>query len=312
MVPWNTGGKLASGQPVNDSGRRIDRFTNNRPIHEEVFVSEIGFNTTYFPAMYGTDDAGQGNVDGMNAQSASGALAAYMRQNNLTELDPNALYALAYNPAARTSSTVSHAAKWMLRHSDTYNTIEQHDVSGSDGISGVSNFEFAAQGGLAVGDDSDGACDGDEDEEASDFDAQSASGALASYMAQNNIGSLNPNQLYELAYNPPATASPTVSAAAKWMLQHPNTFNKIETHDVPGADGIAGANDFEWEAQGGLGMQQSGGGQMDGIIALLIELEESIMAQQFQTSLGEDQEAGLGGGSEFGEGFGMLSGLLRA
>jgi len=82
--------------------------------------------------------------------------------------------------------------------------------------------------------------------------AQSASAALSNYMSQNGISSLDPNQLYQFAYSPLSGTPSTVSDAAKWMLSHPGTFNKIETHDVPGADGIAGANDFEWAAQGGL------------------------------------------------------------
>jgi hypothetical protein len=36
------------------------------------------------------------------------------------------------------------------------------------------------------------------------------------------------------------------------MLGNPNTFNKIETHDVAGSDGIAGVNDLDWAAEGGL------------------------------------------------------------
>src|ERR1700710_1490121 len=82
--------------------------------------------------------------------------------------------------------------------------------------------------------------------------ARSASAALSSYMGQNGMSSLDPNQLYQLAYSPLSGTPSTVSEAAKWMLSHPDTLNQIETHDVPGSDGIAGANDFQWAAQGGL------------------------------------------------------------
>ncbi|KGC13814.1 hypothetical protein DM48_720 [Burkholderia gladioli] len=80
---------------------------------------------------------------------------------------------------------------------------------------------------------------------------QSAAGALSSYMSQNGVDPITPNQLYQLSQNPPAGTPPDVSKAAQFMLQNPDVFKAIETHDVPGADGKAGIGDMQWAAQGG-------------------------------------------------------------
>jgi len=79
-----------------------------------------------------------------------------------------------------------------------------------------------------------------------------AAGALAAFMHEHSIATLTPSKLYQLAFNPPAGTPSTVSQAAKFMLGNPDAFNQIETHDVAGSDGIAGVNDFDWAAQGGL------------------------------------------------------------
>ncbi|WP_186133134.1 hypothetical protein [Burkholderia gladioli] len=80
---------------------------------------------------------------------------------------------------------------------------------------------------------------------------QSAAGALSSYMSQNGVDPITPNQLYQLSQNPPAGTPPDVSKAAQFMLQNPDVFKAIETHDVSGADGKAGIGDVQWAAQGG-------------------------------------------------------------
>ncbi len=215
--------------------------------------------------------AGTSSSTGMDAQSAAGALSSYMSQNGIGSLDPNQLYQLANNPPAGTPADVSSAASFMLQNPDVYKQIETHDVPGADGIAGVNDFQWAAQGGLgdtssatnatnnsAPPTDADfeaalDAGDGDDETDATDtMSAQSASGALASYMQQHGIKSLNPNQLYQLSQNPPAGTPTDVSAAASYMLQNPDTYQQIETHDVAGADGKAGINDFQWAAQGGL------------------------------------------------------------
>ncbi|SDI40391.1 hypothetical protein [Paraburkholderia phenazinium] len=219
--------------------------------YNAVYQSTLQSLQQMMQQVFAQDGITEADLDGstgsdMTAQSASGALAGYMQQNNIGSLDPNQLYQMAYNPAPGTPSDVSEAAQYMLQNPDTFNQIETHDVPGADGIAGANDFDWAAQGGLgnvpatpvAVA--------------ASQTDAQSASGALAGYMHDNGINTLDPNQLYQIAYNPQANTPPGVSAAAAYMLQNSDTFNQIETHDVAGADGIAGANDFDWAAEGGL------------------------------------------------------------
>ncbi|ALK32547.1 hypothetical protein [Burkholderia plantarii] len=86
---------------------------------------------------------------------------------------------------------------------------------------------------------------------------QSAAGALSAYMQQNGIDPITPNQLYQLAVNPPPGTPPDVSKAAAFMLQNPDVFQAIETHDDPSTDGKAGIGDMQWAAQGGLDSMQS-------------------------------------------------------
>ncbi|PEH81504.1 hypothetical protein [Burkholderia gladioli] len=107
------------------------------------------------------------------------------------------------------------------------------DVGGDGALGGI--------GGAGVG----GAAD------STGMTPQSAAGALSSYMSQNGVDPITPNQLYQLAQNPPAGTPPDVSKAAQFMLQNPDVFKAIETHDVPGADGKAGIGDMQWAAQGG-------------------------------------------------------------
>jgi hypothetical protein len=197
-------------------------------------------------------DAAQPSTPAMTAQSASGALAAYMHEHNVNTLDPDQLYQLAYRPAAGTPSEVSQAAKFMLSNPDTFNKIETHDVAGSDGIAGVNDFDWAAQGGLSAQADAHAGASAD-NQNAFPGGDMGAAGALAAFMHEHAIGTVTPNRLYQIAYNPSAGTPPAVSLAAKFMLSNPNTFNRIETRDVAGSDGIAGVNDFDWAAEGGLG-----------------------------------------------------------
>ena len=199
----------------------------------------------------------------MTAQAAAGALAAYMHENGIGTLNPNKLYQMAYSPAAGTPSTVSKAAKFMLANPDTYKQLETHDVAGADGIAGVNDFDWAAEGGLSAASNKGGAEQAEQAAQAAaapkaatgesaQLNAQSASGAVAAYMHEQGIQKVDPDQLYQIAYNPKKGTPSEVSAAAKFMLANPDTFNKIETHDVKGSDGISGAANFDWAAQGGV------------------------------------------------------------
>lgn len=196
--------------------------------------------------------ATQSAAAGMTAQSASGALAAYMHEHQINTLDPDQLYQLAFHPAAGTPPEVSQAAKFMLANPETFNKIETHDVAGSDGIAGVNDFDWAAQGGLSASADAHAGASADQQPAFAGGD-MGAAGALAAFMHEHAIGVVTPNRLYRIAFNPAAGTPPAVSLAAKFMLSRPSTFNKEETHDVAGSDGIAGVNDIDWAAQGGLG-----------------------------------------------------------
>jgi len=196
-------------------------------------------------------NATQQAAPGMTTQSAAGALAAYMHEHKVNTLNPDQLYQLANRPAAGTPPEVSQAAKFMLQNPDSFNKIETHDVAGSDGIAGVNDFDWAAQGGLSA---SAGAHAGASANAQPAFDggATAAAGALAAFMNQHAIGTVTPSKLYQLAYNPPAGTPSTVSKAAKFMLANPDAYNRVETHDVRGSDGIAGVNDLDWAAEGRL------------------------------------------------------------
>ncbi len=232
---------------------------------QQIFAEEGSLDT-------GGVDSGAQTDSGTTAQSASGALASYMHENGINSLNPNQLYQMAYNPKAGTPPEVSDAAKFMLQNPDTFNQIETHDVAGSDGIAGVNDFDWAAQGGLSSASNGDQAASlddttdfgsandpigdtgggGESDSTGTPMDAQSASGAIAACMHEQGTWTVDPNKLYQMAYKPSPGTTAQDSAAAKFMLANPDTFNQIETHDVAGADGIAGVNDFDWAAQGGL------------------------------------------------------------
>ncbi|HVW50436.1 MAG TPA: hypothetical protein VHC91_08510 [Trinickia sp.] len=196
-------------------------------------------------------DATQQAAPGMTTQSAAGALAAFMHEHDVNTLNPDQLYQLAYRPDAGTPPEVSKAAKFMLQNPDTFNKIETHDVPGSDGIAGVNDFDWAAQGGLSTSAGANAEASANAQPTFAGGET-GAAGALAAFMNQHAIGTVTPSKLYQLAFNPPAGTPPTVSKAAKSLLANPDAYNRVETHDVRGSDGIAGVNDLDWAAEGGL------------------------------------------------------------
>ncbi|WJF89356.1 hypothetical protein QS306_09495 [Paraburkholderia bonniea] len=169
----------------------------------------------------------------LDAQSASAALLAYMQQNQLPVVNLKDLYHLSLNQLV--NDITRAAAKFMLSHPDTFEKIETHDVPGDDGISGQANFSWAANGGLLP---------------SAPTQAQTASAALLSYMQQSQLPVVNLNDLYHLSLN--QSINDSTRAAAQFMLSHPDIFETIETHDVPGDDGISGQANFAWAASGGL------------------------------------------------------------
>jgi hypothetical protein len=106
------------------------------------------------------DTGGMGDTNGgsgasggaapMTMQNAAGVLASYMGQHGINAEDVNSLYNLANNADGATPSTVQQAAQTMLANPGAYQQIETHDVAGADGLSGVGNFQWAAQGGLGA------------------------------------------------------------------------------------------------------------------------------------------------------------------
>jgi hypothetical protein len=133
-----------------------------------------------------------------------------------------------------------------------YNALEQslgQSQGGMGGMGGMGGIGSGCSGGVQ------GEGGGIGMGGASGMTLQSASGALAGYMGANGDQKLNVNDLYQLSIGNPAsgntqTPSPDVQQAAQYMLANPKQYEQLETHDVAGADGIAGINDFQAGAQG--------------------------------------------------------------
>ncbi|WP_175711874.1 hypothetical protein [Burkholderia ambifaria] len=102
------------------------------------------------PGGMGGAGAMPGGTGGMTVQNAAGVLASYMGQHGLSASDPNTMYKLSTNADGGTPPTVQQAAQTMLANPGAYQQIETHDVAGTDGKSAVSNFQWAAQGGLGA------------------------------------------------------------------------------------------------------------------------------------------------------------------
>ena len=181
------------------------------------------------------------------AGDEAGTLAAYMRDKGIKTMDVNQLYNLSNNKGGKVPEDVQQAAKFMLQNPDIYKQIETSDVAGADGISGLANFDKAAQGltkfeprATITSSPRQNLAERAEDE----------AGALAAYMNANGMKKLDVNQLYNLSNNKSGNVPPDVQQAAKFMLQHPEIYKKIETADVKGADGISGVGNMNKAAQG--------------------------------------------------------------
>jgi hypothetical protein len=84
----------------------------------------------------------------LNAAKSSKVIVEYLKENGKSALNENELEKLASNQHGDVPSDVAAAAAYMVRHEDVFTAIETHDVAGQDGLSGVWNFEWAANGGL--------------------------------------------------------------------------------------------------------------------------------------------------------------------
>lgn len=75
-------------------------------------------------------------------------LADYMNSKGKKAINLNELKDLASNKGGNVPADVVAAAAYMVRHEAVFTAIETHDVARVDGLSGVWNFEWAAQGGM--------------------------------------------------------------------------------------------------------------------------------------------------------------------
>ena len=84
----------------------------------------------------------------LDSAKSSKVIADYMRKTGKSAITKQELDKLADNPSGTVPKDVSEAAKYMQRHPDVFTAIETHDVPGADNLSGVWNFDWAANGGL--------------------------------------------------------------------------------------------------------------------------------------------------------------------
>ncbi|WP_296180631.1 hypothetical protein [Pseudomonas sp. UBA1879] len=86
--------------------------------------------------------------DKLNIAKSSKIIADYMKQNGKGAMTSQDLAKLAGDTSGKVPADVSAAAQYMQRHPDVFTAIETHDVAGADSLSGVWNFDWAANGGL--------------------------------------------------------------------------------------------------------------------------------------------------------------------
>lgn len=86
--------------------------------------------------------------DKLNIAKSSKIIADYMKQNGKGAITSQDLAKLASDTSGKVPADVSSAAQYMQRHPDVFTAIETHDVAGADNLSGVWNFDWAANGGL--------------------------------------------------------------------------------------------------------------------------------------------------------------------
>lgn len=84
----------------------------------------------------------------LNAAKSSKVIVDYLKESGQSAINESQLEKLANNQQGDVPSDVAAAAAYMVRHEDVFTAIETHDVAGQDGLSGVWNFEWAANGGL--------------------------------------------------------------------------------------------------------------------------------------------------------------------
>jgi hypothetical protein len=239
----------------------------------------------------------------MTEQAAESALENHMGQTGAKALDADALYQLAMRPGADVAPETSAAAKFMLKHTDVFKANETHDVTGTDGQSGIGNTK-ATMRGEAPGLNGAGATEAKNGvahvlmqllqaltppapaQQAKPMDGRSAAGVLAEHMAKQPQGQLmTPDKLYELSTS--KDVPPKVAEAAKFMLDNPQVFKAIETHDVAGADGKSGIGNFQAAARGEVrGVNGAGASEAkNGVTDLLRQVLQALTMQHLLQAL---------------------------
>lgn len=84
----------------------------------------------------------------LDIAKSSRIIADHMNSNGQGAIRKHDLQTMADNKGGSFAPELSAAAAYMLRHGDVFTAIETHDVAGADNLSGVWNFEWAAEGGL--------------------------------------------------------------------------------------------------------------------------------------------------------------------
>lgn len=84
----------------------------------------------------------------LDIAKSSKTIADYLRQNGKSAITGREITQLANDTSGKVPGEVIEAAKYMQRHPDVFTAIETHDVAGADDLSGVWNFDWAAEGGL--------------------------------------------------------------------------------------------------------------------------------------------------------------------
>jgi hypothetical protein len=119
------------------------------------------------------------------------------------------------------------------------------------------------------------------------LDVAKASQILVDYLKEKGQSAINKEGLGQLASNASGTPA-NVSAAADYMLKNNDLYTAIETHDVPGADGLSGVWNFEWAAKGGLA-----GNSTDALARMTDAFDLAIRKSSEITELTTDKKVGL-------------------
>lgn len=111
---------------------------------------------------------------------------------------------------------------------------------------------------------------------------------LVDYLKEKGKSAINADELSELANNQTGDVPSDVSAAAAYMVRHTDVYTAVETHDVPGADGLSGVWNFEWAAGGGLA-----GSSVEAIAAMTDAFDRAITKSAQITEITTDKKTGL-------------------